>query len=57
MTLPPDIPAPGGTWTCPAHPDVREQSPGACRLCGAPLVRVGSTPAPEGGRPPRPPAG
>lgn len=33
-----DIPIPNGKWTCPMHPEVREDAPGTCPQCGMPLV-------------------
>lgn len=29
-----------GTWTCPMHPEVRTDAPGACPKCGMDLVPV-----------------
>ncbi|MBU0555961.1 MAG: heavy metal translocating P-type ATPase [Alphaproteobacteria bacterium] len=32
---PPPIDAPAGTiWTCPMHPEIRQDHPGACPICG-----------------------
>ena len=43
--------APGTTWTCPMHPEVRQDHPGACPICGMALepeiVRAESGPSPE----------
>ena len=46
------IEAPPGTiWTCPMHPDVRQDHPGACPICGMALepaeVGLDSGPSPE----------
>jgi P-type Cu+ transporter len=30
----PDASAPGGTWTCPMHPQIRRPGPGTCPICG-----------------------
>lgn len=27
-------------WTCPMHPEVRQDGPGSCPICGMPLVRA-----------------
>ncbi|HEY0182658.1 MAG TPA: HAD-IC family P-type ATPase, partial [Rhodopila sp.] len=45
-------PAPAGTiWTCPMHPDIRRDGPGACPICGMalePLIATADTgPSPE----------
>ena len=33
--LPKQTPAPTGTvWTCPMHPEIRRDAPGACPICG-----------------------
>src|SRR3546814_9565711 len=29
--------APGTLWTCPMHPEVRQDHPGACPICGMAL--------------------
>ncbi|HMR81419.1 MAG TPA: heavy metal-binding domain-containing protein, partial [Polyangiaceae bacterium] len=29
--------APGAVYTCPMHPDIRENDPGACPKCGMAL--------------------
>jgi membrane fusion protein, copper/silver efflux system len=31
------------TWTCSMHPQVRQNKPGNCPICGMPLVLAGST--------------
>ena len=42
---------PGTIWTCPMHPDVRQDHPGACPICGMALepaeVGLDSGPSPE----------
>lgn len=45
------IPAPAGAiWTCPMHPEVRQDHPGACPICGmvleplAPTAETGESP-------------
>lgn len=48
MSVPSDIPIPGGAWGCPLHPEVREHQPGNCPRCGTALVPVGTAPGPEG---------
>ncbi len=35
-----DHPAHGSVWTCSMHPQVREDGPGTCPLCGMALVEV-----------------
>jgi Cu+-exporting ATPase len=30
-------PSPHGTWTCPMHPQIRRDGPGACPICGMAL--------------------
>ena len=44
------VPA-GATYTCPMHPEVRQEGPGACPICGMALepemVSAGSGPNPE----------
>jgi Cu(I)/Ag(I) efflux system membrane fusion protein len=30
-------------WTCPMHPEVRQDGPGSCPICGMPLVRADAT--------------
>ena len=37
--------APGVTYTCPMHPEVRQQGPGACPKCGMALEPVIAAPA------------
>ena len=43
--------APGTIWTCPMHPDIRQDKPGACPLCGMALEPAGvpaeTGPSPE----------
>jgi Cu+-exporting ATPase len=34
-----DAAPPGRTYTCPMHPEVRQQGPGTCPLCGMALVK------------------
>ncbi|HXG08883.1 MAG TPA: heavy metal translocating P-type ATPase [Gemmataceae bacterium] len=36
--------APGAVYTCPMHPEVREDHPAACPLCGMGLEPVGGAP-------------
>lgn len=36
---------PEGYWTCPMHPQVRSDEPGACPICGMPLVHQDASPA------------
>ncbi len=31
------VAAPGAMWTCPMHPDIRQQGPGTCPICGMAL--------------------
>jgi len=42
---------PGTIWTCPMHPDVRQDHPGACPICGMALepaeAGLDSAPSPE----------
>ena len=44
-------PAPGAVYTCPMHPEVRRDGPGACPICGMALepaaVTAESGPSPE----------
>ena len=43
--LPPTPAAPPGTiWTCPMHPEIRRDKPGACPLCGMALEPAGIAP-------------
>ena len=38
-------PAPPGTiWTCPMHPEIRQDKPGACPICGMALEPAGVAP-------------
>jgi Cu+-exporting ATPase len=51
-TAAPTQPVPeGSVWTCPMHPEVRRDGPGACPLCGMALepllAAVASGPSPE----------
>ncbi|WP_084515009.1 heavy metal translocating P-type ATPase [Sphingobium lactosutens] len=43
--------APGSVWTCPMHPEVRQDHPGACPICGMALepaiAEVASGPSAE----------
>ncbi|WP_305367255.1 heavy metal translocating P-type ATPase [Sphingomonas sp. YR710] len=34
---PPQDAAPGTIWTCPMHPEIRQDHPGACPICGMAL--------------------
>ncbi|MEJ6011665.1 heavy metal translocating P-type ATPase [Novosphingobium aquae] len=48
----PPVDAPAGTiWTCPMHPEVRQDHPGACPICGMALepaeVSIDDGPSPE----------
>ncbi|WP_420141355.1 heavy metal-binding domain-containing protein, partial [Sphingomonas sp.] len=47
---PVDAPA-GAIWTCPMHPEVRQEHPGACPICGMALepelVSLDHGPSPE----------
>ena len=42
---------PGAIWTCPMHPEIRQQGPGACPICGMALepemVSADTGPSPE----------
>ncbi|WP_380871960.1 copper-translocating P-type ATPase [Sphingomonas sp. DBB INV C78] len=42
---------PGAIWTCPMHPEIRQDHPGACPICGMALepamVTADSGPSPE----------
>ena len=31
------VAAPGAMWTCPMHPEIRQQGPGTCPICGMAL--------------------
>ncbi|MBO9582033.1 MAG: YHS domain-containing protein, partial [Sphingobium sp.] len=51
-TPPAPVNAPEGTiWTCPMHPEIRQDHPGACPICGMALepalVTANSGPSPE----------
>lgn len=51
-STPPVVDAPEGTiWTCPMHPEIRQDHPGACPICGMALepavVTADSGPSPE----------
>lgn len=35
----------GQEYTCPMHPEIRQDAPGKCPICGMPLVPVGSSPS------------
>jgi hypothetical protein len=37
---PPDTRDTGAIYTCPMHPEIRQDTPGACPICGMPLRRV-----------------
>ena len=50
--LKPAVPVPAGTiYTCPMHPEIRQEGPGSCPICGMALepemVTADSTPNPE----------
>jgi len=52
LTPPDPVDAPPGTiWTCPMHPEVRQDHPGACPICGMALepaeVGLDDAPSPE----------
>lgn len=52
LTPPDPVDAPPGTiWTCPMHPEVRQDHPGACPICGMALepaeVGLDDGPSPE----------
>ncbi len=36
----PEPPHAAGVWTCPMHPEVRQEGPGACPICGMALEPV-----------------
>ncbi len=38
--LPDAAAASGGTWTCPMHPEIVRDAPGACPICGMALERM-----------------
>ena len=47
---PAEPPAAGGAWTCPMHPEIVQDHPGSCPLCGMalePLLPVAGAPDPE----------
>ena len=48
---PPTDVAPGTIWTCPMHPEIRQDHPGACPICGMALepatVTADGGPSPE----------
>ena len=51
---PPSAPAPAaaGTWTCPMHPQIVRDGPGACPICGMALEpRDATSDATDGGNP------
>jgi Cu+-exporting ATPase len=39
-TVPAAVAHPIGTYTCPMHPEVRQQGPGSCPKCGMALEPV-----------------
>jgi Cu+-exporting ATPase len=39
-TAPPVAVAPGTIWTCPMHPEIRQDHPGPCPICGMALEPV-----------------
>jgi len=45
------VPAVGAIWTCPMHPEIRQDHPGSCPICGMALepalVTAESGPSPE----------
>jgi len=43
----PSGPNPNGTYTCPLHPEVQQDTPGICPVCGTTLVPSTSTPVPD----------
>ncbi len=48
----PSPPAPAGTkWTCPMHPEIIRDGPGACPICGMALEPMGVPAADEGPNP------
>ncbi len=52
LSEPKPVEAPAGTiWTCPMHPEVRQDHPGACPICGMALepaeVGIDDGPSPE----------
>jgi len=49
MTPPPALPSAGGTYTCPMHPEIVQEGPGSCPICGMALepMAVTATEAPN----------
>src|SRR6476620_6218582 len=47
----PDVPVPGAIYTCPMHPEIRQEGPGSCPICGMALeperVTLDEGPNPE----------
>jgi P-type Cu+ transporter len=43
----PERAAPGATYTCPMHPEVRQAGPGSCPICGMALEPLAVTAEPE----------
>ncbi|HVC63603.1 MAG TPA: heavy metal translocating P-type ATPase [Acetobacteraceae bacterium] len=49
-SAPAPVATPGATWTCPMHPEIRQDHPGNCPICGmaleavAPSAEVGPNP-------------
>ncbi|MBN9510928.1 MAG: heavy metal translocating P-type ATPase [Alphaproteobacteria bacterium] len=39
--------APGSVWTCPMHPEIRQDHPGACPICGMALEPLAPSAATE----------
>src|SRR5690349_10453197 len=37
IAAPPEALPPGTIWTCPMHPEIRQDRPGACPICGMAL--------------------
>jgi len=48
---PPAVATEGTTWTCPMHPEIRQDHPGACPICGMALepamITADAGPSPE----------
>src|SRR6516164_2096541 len=44
--LPPPAP-PGAVWTCPMHPEVQQDHPGSCPICGMTLEPMSAPPEDE----------
>ncbi len=42
-TAPVAVAAPGTVWTCPMHPEIRRDGPGACPICGMALEPLAPT--------------